>query len=157
MLFLEGIHASGIFHADIKPEQMLEMPDGSTTVCDYGMMHKNNLTCGTSGTPIYMAPEVADRSAGLPAYDAGPADIYSAGLTLFAMIACNHPYKEGDGPRKSLLDNATSRRRIAEAGAEELLFGPFGMLRDPGQRPTATDVLKNNWLTEEDAPPMNVE
>ena len=43
MLFLEGIHASGIFHADIKPEQMLEMPDGSTTVCDYGMMPNNNL------------------------------------------------------------------------------------------------------------------
>ena len=41
------------------------------------------------GTEIYMAPEIHKREP----YDGKKVDIWAAGIILFGMVSCNHPWR----------------------------------------------------------------
>ena len=96
---LSEAHGFGIVHGDIKPENlMLWEPEGLdrlVKVIDYG------LTGGfagspeqgvlTSGTPQYMAPEVAMGHAPSPS-----SDLYSLGIVLYEALAGSRPFNADD-------------------------------------------------------------
>jgi serine/threonine-protein kinase len=102
---LEGLahaHDRGIIHRDFKPSNLLVKWDGglpAVKVADFGLA-KSFRTAGFSGitteaqvlgTIAYMAPEQAqDARFVLPA-----ADLYSAGATLYYLLAGQPPYQFG--------------------------------------------------------------
>lgn len=91
---LSAIHALGIIHCDIKPDNVMIRQDGSLALADFGIAeHTNSIKLPTRpgeimGSPSYLAPEQAlDLPIGQQA------DIYSAGAIFYEMLTGQPPYK----------------------------------------------------------------
>ena len=80
---LEAIHAAGLVHRDVKPENLMMTRSGRVVLMDFGIAKSlaEGIAGTVSGTPAYMAPEQA-RGEALDAR----ADVFSAGMVLAEMI-----------------------------------------------------------------------
>jgi Protein kinase domain len=95
---LAAVHAAGIVHRDVKPENVLvDLPEAQPRIrlTDFGVARLSygaSLTKLSSliGTPEYMAPEVADHDSAAPA-----ADLYSAGIVLYELLSGRTPFAGG--------------------------------------------------------------
>ena len=93
---IEYAHQQGVIHRDLKPANILLDKNGQPQVTDFGLAKmvggKDELTATgqAMGTPSYMPPEqVAAKSRKL----GPPADIYSLGATLYAIVAGRPPFQ----------------------------------------------------------------
>ena len=88
---LVQIHQRGFIHSDIRPENILVLPDKSTilTDFDFGVARRFESTgiVRKVETHRYMAPEQVSGSH----YEGTSADIYSLGATLYHAIAGREP------------------------------------------------------------------
>lgn len=81
---LQATHDKGIFHRDLKPDNVMVTPEGHPKILDFGVARLEGdgerLTRSNTfiGTPLYAAPEQARGGLG-----DGRADIYSVGAILF--------------------------------------------------------------------------
>lgn len=75
------IHSLNIIHRDFKPENVFLNEDYEIVIADFGLsriVQENvNLTTGTIGSPLYMAPEIYSG------VYTNSVDVYSFGVTLF--------------------------------------------------------------------------
>jgi serine/threonine protein kinase len=111
---LEYLHANGITHRDLKPQNIMLCRDGSLRLFDFGIARvekARRLTFAgftpTMGTPDYMAPEQVKGKRG-----DHRTDIYSLGAILYEMTTGSTLF-EGS-PRSSVRMRTTSssgRRR----------------------------------------------
>lgn len=92
---LEYAHTRGVIHRDVKPDNILVLPDGRVKLTDFGLAKTidaadDNLTRPASGlgTPQFMAPEqfASAKTAGVRS------DVYSLGVTLYSMITGRFPF-----------------------------------------------------------------
>ncbi len=88
---LEYLHSQGVYHLDIKPENLLLGNDFKLKITDFDTStKKDDESLKGRGTDRYRAPELANGVCKSMA----AADIYSLGTTLFAMKAGYNPYLE---------------------------------------------------------------
>jgi serine/threonine protein kinase len=150
------VHALGILHRDIKPDNFLCVgPDTTVKLCDFGFARKipSGPACvrGVFGTAPFMSPEMVT---GLEY--ATPTDVWSLGVVLYVLLCGEFPYM----PEKP----CRQRMRLAIArGQPQPSFAPtvagvwlstraVGLLRalldrDPEMRSSATDVLADPWFS----------
>ena len=83
---LASAHTLGVIHQDIKPANILLTPERRVKVADFGISRFVNTevtsTATSMGTPNYMSPEQCRGSR----VD-GRSDLFSAGATLYEMVA----------------------------------------------------------------------
>ncbi len=113
-------HERGVIHRDLKPANVLIDSHNVPRVTDFGLAKRvgtdSNLTATGAiiGTPGYMAPEQASG-----AKDVGPpADIYSLGAILYALLTGEPPFRAGtdlDTILQVLEDEPVSPRRLNRA------------------------------------------
>jgi eukaryotic-like serine/threonine-protein kinase len=96
-LGLEAAHQEGVVHRDIKPQNMLIIPEtGDLKIMDFGIARVSEMKAGAAGltstgtvmgTPDYMPPEQAQ---GQPADFRS--DIYSLGIVLYEIFTGHLPF-----------------------------------------------------------------
>ena len=88
---LATVHALGIVHRDIKPQNVMIRRDGIVKLTDFGIAKRiaeaGTLGGAPPGTGAYMAPE---QVLGEPLD--GRSDLYSAGIVLYEMLAGRTPF-----------------------------------------------------------------
>ncbi|CAN7061780.1 unnamed protein product [Brassica rapa subsp. trilocularis] len=89
-------HSRGVYHRDLKLENLLLDDEGNVKVSDFGLsvvseQLRQEKICQTfCGTPAYLAPEVLTRKG----YDAAKADVWSCGVILFVLMAGYLPFDD---------------------------------------------------------------
>jgi serine/threonine protein kinase len=89
---LDYAHKRGVIHRDVKPSNVMVASDSRVVLADFGLaMDVQQGTMGeVFGTPHYIAPEQARRSA-----DAIPqSDLYALGVVLYEMLTGAVPFDD---------------------------------------------------------------
>ena len=92
---IEGIgyiHSKSILHRDIKLDNILLDGKGNVKIADFGVsktVKPGEVMYEQSGTPAYIAPEIIKNEG----YKGFKADLWSAGVVLFALLFGTVPFK----------------------------------------------------------------
>jgi len=90
---LDYSHTLGVAHRDLKPENILLDSSNNVKLADFGLSNfmKGGRALKTScGSPNYAAPEVISGKI----YDGAQVDVWSLGVTLYAMLFGELPFDE---------------------------------------------------------------
>jgi serine/threonine protein kinase len=142
------LHAQGVVHRDLKPDNVLMTPEGQIKLLDFGIAMDEAARRLTwfgltppVGTPDYMAPEQVRGKRG----DVRT-DIYSLGTMLYEMITGGLPYEAGNAHammRAKLNQIARRPRELLpslDPQVEEIIV--HAIEREPRERyATAKDML----------------
>ncbi|XP_027932155.1 CBL-interacting serine/threonine-protein kinase 3-like isoform X2 [Vigna unguiculata] len=89
-------HSRGVYHRDLKLENLLLDSFGNLKISDFGLsalsqqVRDDGLLHTTCGTPNYVAPEVLNDGG----YDGAAADLWSCGVILFVLLAGYLPFDD---------------------------------------------------------------
>ncbi len=137
---LAAAHRAGIVHRDVKPGNVLIAEDGTTKLTDFGISHALGdvtltATGMLTGTPAYLAPEVAR---GQPASFAS--DVFSLGSTLYTATEGIPPFGKNDNAMAVLHRVASGEYRMPERSGPLTPLLSRMLSVDPQARPSMSDV-----------------
>lgn len=144
MLGLAELHARGITHGDVKPDNVLlddSAGDLVAKITDFGLADVQRVTLPEGfifGTPAYIAPEVASGGVVGPA-----ADVYSAGIVLYEMLAGYVPFTGTNAVLFYKHQNEDPPPIPGLASDRDTTWSLLGRLlaKDPDKRPSAFSIL----------------
>ncbi len=94
-LALGAAHEAGVVHRDVKPANILVMPDGTVKLTDFGIARAvdgsgHTQTGEVLGTPHYLSPEQALGEAAT-----GASDLYALGVVAHELLTGRRPFDKG--------------------------------------------------------------
>ncbi|CAN5786187.1 serine/threonine-protein kinase [soil metagenome] len=141
---LAAAHDAGIVHRDVKPGNIMLLPNGAVKVLDFGLAKVRDLTLTGSrtwlGTVAYMAPEQI-RQAPVD----GRADLWALGVVLYEMLTGRRPF-EGEhdvSVAHGIVHEEPLRPSILRGGLPSSLEGLLVTLlrKEPARRPASAQQL----------------
>jgi serine/threonine protein kinase/tetratricopeptide (TPR) repeat protein len=142
---LQAAHGAGLVHRDLKPDNVMILPDGWVKLIDFGLARWAGSPRQTDqgfavGTLRYMAPEQLRSEEPTPA-----ADLWGLGVVLYEMLAGRHPFHgEGYAMVQSILSEEPSPLRKACPQVPAVLEKIVArcLAKEPTDRwPSAADIL----------------
>ncbi|KAH6816374.1 CBL-interacting protein kinase 7 [Perilla frutescens var. hirtella] len=144
---LRFCHQNGVFHRDIKPQNLLLDHNGVLKITDFGLSalseHKiDGLIRTACGTPAYTAPEVVSRKG----YNGETADAWSCGVLLYVFLVGSLPF---DDSNLSNMYRAMHRRSFefpdwVSKSAKIVIYRLLDP--NPNTRLSLDDLIKLSWF-----------
>ncbi|HEY3594503.1 MAG TPA: serine/threonine-protein kinase, partial [Polyangiaceae bacterium] len=107
---LAAIHAIGITHRDVTPQNVLRMADGRVVITDFGLaIEHDDKTTLLGGTPAYLPPEAARG-----ARSDQRSDVFQLGMILHEILYGSRPPWSDDGSHLVLIEPATDASTVEE-------------------------------------------
>jgi serine/threonine protein kinase len=155
---LRCVHSQKVAHGDLKPESVLVFNDRVFSLSDFSVSTKvegdDQKLADTRGSPAFLSPE---ECVGEPFYP-NPAEVWAYSVTLFAVAFGFLPFRLDQGQGKSVANTVFAVTQLLNS--EELVvpedrgYGPEFidlikqiLKKNPMERPTFEDIVKNSWFT----------
>ena len=142
---LQLIHKKKIVHRDIKLDNVLIDLTNTVKICDFGVsriLQPGDVMYEHCGTPAYIAPEIFKDEG----YEGFSCDIWSAGVTLYYMLAGTQPFKANkiEDLKEIILKGEYEPIEDISKEANNLINGMLQL--NPKKRLTIEEILKHPWL-----------
>ncbi|KPM33987.1 hypothetical protein AK830_g12587 [Neonectria ditissima] len=149
VLAIEYLHAQGVIHRDIKPDNLLLSDDDVLKVVDFGVSeifqkpHNMRIT-KSAGSPAFLAPELCGKHGDV---SGTAADIWSMGVSLFCLKYGRIPFNR-DGMMDMYDAIKSDDPQIPEGENPEFVDLIQKLLdKNPETRITMEQIRSHPWVT----------
>ena len=141
------VHAQGVVHCDIKPDNVLVDTKGSVYLTDFGVSElvdkAKERVEGQRGTPLFFSPDLLQSGHCTPA-----SDMWALGVTIYAMVFGRLPFN-GDsflGAAHSILNDPLTFPPASAGQVKWTKLLRRLLERDPSKRMTAKELKHDTIL-----------
>lgn len=143
---LNHLHKNGVYHRDIKPDNLMLMPDLTIRLSDFGTATFEKSTKGI-GAPGFQPPEVILTGS---SPDAAKIDTWAMGVTLHMMVTGMHPFGTQTSTLYQIIERIGNSQYVPPENIPEQLKDLLRRILTPNpqERPTVDEILEHPWMTQ---------
>jgi len=160
LLGLEYLHYQKIIHRDIKPSNLLRADSGEVKIADLGVSNEfdgnDAFLTSTVGTPAFTPPECLNQQPGEPPYSGRLADIWSLGVTLYALVYGKVPFYDENilALYNKIRTQEVKMPEEIDVSTELKNLIERMLVKNPNDRITLAEIKDHPWVTGYSVYPM---
>lgn len=143
---IEHCHENGVYHRDVKSENVLVSNEGHLYLCDFGLAAVDSGPGGLEGlvgSLCYAAPEVLAGKR----YAGAPCDVWSLGVLLYTMVCCEFPFEQASKPCARFNSLSVGAFKFPDKTSSALCDLLLSMWQlEPTNRLGLQEIRQHEWL-----------